>query len=132
VSAVRARTSGRATIFGARGVILATGGFASGAIELGSDWKARERVLGLALHGVPAEGEPRFLPDYFAEHPFSPVGVAVDGSLRAHDTENVFVAGAALPGAVPWHEGSGEGIALATGSFVARAVLDREGAAATA
>jgi hypothetical protein len=33
---------------------------------------------------------------------------------------------------VPWREGSGEGIALATGSFVAQAVLDREKAALTA
>jgi glycerol-3-phosphate dehydrogenase subunit B len=132
VTALRAHTSGRDTVFGARWVVLATGGFASGAIELGSDWEARERVLGLTLRGMPAPGEPRFSADYFADHPISRVGVAVDPSLRAVDAENVFVAGAALPGAVPWHEGSGEGIALATGSFVARAVLEREGAAATA
>jgi glycerol-3-phosphate dehydrogenase subunit B len=132
VTAVRAHTSGHDTVFGARWVVLATGGFASGAIELGPDWQARERALGLALRGVPGPGEPRFSPDYFAEHPMSRVGVAVDSSLRAQDTENVLVAGAALPGAVPWQEGSGNGIALATGSFVARLVLEREGAAATA
>jgi glycerol-3-phosphate dehydrogenase subunit B len=132
VSALQARTSGRDTLFGARWVVLATGGFASGAIELGSDWQAREVALGLALRGVPETGEPRFVADYFGDHPFSRVGVAVDSTLRAQETENVFVAGAALPGAVPWHEGSGEGIALSTGSFVARAVLEREGAKATA
>jgi glycerol-3-phosphate dehydrogenase subunit B len=132
VTALRAHTSGRDTTFGARWVVLATGGFASGAIELGSDWEARERVLGLALRGMPAPGQPRFSAHYFEEHPMSRVGVAVDSSLRAADVENVFVAGAALSGAVPWHEGSGEGIALATGSFVARSVLEREGAAATA
>jgi len=33
---------------------------------------------------------------------------------------------------VPWREGSGEGIALASGNFVAQAVQEREGAAATA
>jgi anaerobic glycerol-3-phosphate dehydrogenase len=33
---------------------------------------------------------------------------------------------------VPWREGSGEGIALASGIFAAQAVLEREGAKATA
>ena len=47
VSAVRAHTSGRDTVFGARWVVMATGGFTSGAIDLGSDWQARERVLGV-------------------------------------------------------------------------------------
>jgi hypothetical protein len=42
------------------------------------------------------------------------------------------VAGAALPGAAPWREGSGEGIAISSGHFVAQAVLEREGAKATA
>jgi glycerol-3-phosphate dehydrogenase subunit B len=129
VSAVRAHTSGRDTIFGARWVVMATGGFVSGAIDLGSDWEARERVLGLALHGVPAVGEPRFSADYLGEHPISRAGVAVDRSLRAQGTENVFVAGAALAGAIPWQEGSGEGIALSTGSAVARSVLELEATA---
>jgi glycerol-3-phosphate dehydrogenase subunit B len=132
ISALRAHTSGRDTTFGARWVVLATGGFASGAIELGADWQARERVLGLALRGVPAPGEPRFSADVLAEHPMSRVGVAVDGSLRAQGTENVFVAGAALPGAIPWQEGSGDGISLSTASAVARSVLELEGAAAPA
>lgn len=129
VSAVRAHTSGRDTIFGARWVVLATGGFTSGAIELGSDWQARERVIGLTLDGVPAPGEPRFSADCLGEHPISRAGVAVDRSLRAHGTENVFVAGAALAGAIPWQEGSGEGIALSTGSAVARSVLELEATA---
>ena len=47
VSAVRAHTSGRDTSFGARWVVMATGGFMSGAIDLRSDWEARERVIGL-------------------------------------------------------------------------------------
>ena len=75
---------------------------------------------------------PAFAADYFGPQLMSPVGVAVDSSLLAQGTENVLVAGAALPGAVPWREGSGEGIALATGHFAAQVVLEREGAAATA
>jgi glycerol-3-phosphate dehydrogenase subunit B len=132
VVSVRANTSGHDTVYAARWVVLATGGFASGAIELGSDWRAREKVLGLPLRGMPGHGEPRFAAEYFGPQLMSPVGVAVDSSLLAEGTENVFVAGAALPGAVPWREGSGEGIAVATGHFVAQAVLEREGAAATA
>ncbi len=129
VTAVRAHTSGRDTVFGARWFVLATGGFTSGAIELGSDWKAHERALGLSLRGVPGPGEPRFSAEYLGDHPISRAGIAVDRSLRAEGTENVYVAGAALPGAIPWHEGSGEGIALSTGSTVARTVLEREAAA---
>jgi anaerobic glycerol-3-phosphate dehydrogenase len=60
------------------------------------------------------------------------VGIAVDSSLIAEGTSNVLVAGAALPGAEPWREGSGEGIALSSGLFAARTVLEREGAAAAA
>lgn len=132
VTAVRAHTSGHDTVYGARWVVLATGGFTSGAITLGSDWQPRETILGLALRGMPAAGEPRFAADYFGPQPMSTVGVAVDSTLLADGTENVFVAGAALPGAVPWREGSGEGIALASGHLVAQAVLEREGAAAAA
>ena len=44
-------------------------------------------------------------------------------SLRAEGAENVLVAGASLPGAVPWREGSGEGIALASGHRAAEVAL---------
>ena len=62
------------------------------------------------------------------------VGVAVDAEFRAEGSENVLVAGAALPGAIPWREGSGEGIALASGSRAAELVLSdgRAGAEAAA
>ena len=132
VTAVRARTSGHDTLFRTRWVVLATGGFTSGGIELSSDWRGRETILGLSLRGMPAPAEARFTADYFGPQPMSEVGVAVDSSLLAGGTENVFVAGAALPGAVSWREGSGEGIALATGHFVAHAVLERERVTATA
>jgi glycerol-3-phosphate dehydrogenase subunit B len=126
ISAVRAHAAGRDVRYHARWFVLATGGFASGAITLGSDWVTRETVLGLPLRGAPAPGEPRFVGDYLAEQPMARVGVAVDGSLRAEGAENVLVAGAALPGAVPWREGSGEGIALASGHRAAEIVLAAE------
>ncbi len=115
LASVSTRAAGRDLRYAAPWFVLATGGVASGAIELDSHWVTHERVLGLPLRGVPGDGEPRFVSDYLAEQPLARVGVAVDGELRAQGTENVVVAGAALPGAVPWREHSGEGIALASG-----------------
>ncbi len=132
ISALRAHTSGHDTVYGARWVVLATGGLHSGAITLSSDWSAREMVAGLALHGMPGDDEPRFIADYFGEQPMARVGIAVDSSLRGEGTDNVFVAGASLPGAESWREGSGEGIALASGHSVAQGILEREGAKAAA
>jgi glycerol-3-phosphate dehydrogenase subunit B len=132
VSALQARASGRDVRYLARWIVLATGGFASGGTEVDSRWTTRERVLDLPLRGVPGPGEPRFVSTYFAEQPMARVGVAVDAGLRAEGSENVLVAGAALPGAVPWSEGSGEGIALASGYRAAEIVLSEAGTAARA
>ncbi len=132
VAAVRARASGGDRRYVADWFVLASGGFASGAIELDSRWQAHERALDLPLRGLPGPDEPRFVPDYSAEQPMARVGVAVDGQLRADGCENVLVAGAALPGAAPWREGSGEGIALASGYHAAQVVLSGSGAPAKA
>jgi glycerol-3-phosphate dehydrogenase subunit B len=122
VASVSTHAAGRDLTYVAPWFVLATGGFVSGAIELDSRWVTRETVLGLPLRGVPAEGEPRFLGTYFDEQPIARVGVAVNGDLRAEGAENVVVAGAALPGAIPWREGSGEGIALASGYRAAQVI----------
>ncbi len=132
VVSVATRAAGHDAWYAAPWFVLASGGFGSGAIELDSHWATHERVLGLPLRGLPAPEEPRFVGDYLADQPMARVGVAVDGELRAEGTENVIVAGAALPGAVPWREGSGEGIALASGSHAAQLVLARSGAPAGA
>jgi glycerol-3-phosphate dehydrogenase subunit B len=132
VTAVTTRAGGHDVKYAAPWFVLAAGGFASGAIELDSSWVTHERVLGLPLRGVPAPGEPRFVGEYLAEQPMARVGVAVDAELRAEGAENVLVVGAALPGAVPWQEGSGEGIALTSGSRAAQTVLAAAGAPAGA
>jgi glycerol-3-phosphate dehydrogenase subunit B len=132
VTRVSTHAGGRDVHYAAPWFVLAAGGFTSGAIELDSSWATHERVLGLPLRGVPAPGEPRFVADYLAEQPMARVGVAVDAELRAEGAENVLVVGAALPGAVPWREASGEGIALATGSKAAQAILAAAGAPAGA
>jgi glycerol-3-phosphate dehydrogenase subunit B len=118
---------GRVGRYSADWFVLASGGFQSGAIELDSRWVTRDRVLGLPLAGVPVASEPRFVGTYLAEQPMARVGVAVDADLHAHDVANVLVAGAALPGAVPWREGSGEGIALASGYRAAQAIAASAG-----
>jgi len=132
VTAVSTHAGGRDARYAAPWFVLAAGGFGSGAIELDSHWTTHDRVLGLPLHGVPAPGEPRFFADYVAEQPMARVGVAVDGALRAEGADNVLVAGAALPGAVPWREASGEGIALASGSSAAKSILAEAGSSARA
>jgi glycerol-3-phosphate dehydrogenase subunit B len=134
VGALRARAAGRETVYGADWFVLATGGFASGGLALGSDWRARESVLGLPLAGVPLPGEQRFAPDYFDPQPMSTAGLPVDAQLRPlgdggeRVLGNVLVAGASLAGAVPWHEKSGEGISVATGYRAAGLILDEVGA----
>jgi glycerol-3-phosphate dehydrogenase subunit B len=133
LTSVSTHAAGRDMTYLADWFVLASGGFASGAIELDSHWVTHERVLGLPLRGVPAPGSPRFSPEYFADQPLAEAGVAVDAELRAEGTDNVFVAGASLPGAASWREGSGEGIALASGyraaAIIAGGLRTEEGVA---
>jgi glycerol-3-phosphate dehydrogenase subunit B len=115
-------------------VVLATGGIATGGIELDSYWQMRETVLGLPVSFLPAAGEDRFSVEYFADHGIGRAGVAVDGAMRPVGPsgdpvfENVRVAGATIGGAEPWKEKSGNGIGLATGFAAARSILENEGA----
>jgi glycerol-3-phosphate dehydrogenase subunit B len=129
VRALRTRVGLREERRGADWVILATGGFASGGLELDSRWTVRETALGLPVSGVPAPGEERFSPGYLDPQPMASAGVAVDGELRPVDAEgrrvleNVLVTGATLAGAEPWREKSGDGLSLATGHRAAELVL---------
>jgi glycerol-3-phosphate dehydrogenase subunit B len=133
VTAVRARVGLREVTHGAEWVVLATGGFSSGGLELDSRWRARETALGLPVRGVPTKE--RFRPEYFDDHPIARAGVAVDRELRPEGCENVLVVGATLAGATPWKEKSGDGISLSTGHRAAELVvgaLRREPAGAEA
>jgi glycerol-3-phosphate dehydrogenase subunit B len=121
VTALRGRVGLREQAYGADRVVLATGGFASGGLELDSYWQAREVALGLEVSGVPA-GE-RFRPAYFDEQPMARAGIAVDRELRPAGLENVAVVGATLAGAEPWREKSGDGISLATGFKAAELIV---------
>jgi glycerol-3-phosphate dehydrogenase subunit B len=122
VKSVAAHAAGRDLEYGADWFVVASGGFASGAIELDADWQTHEHVLDLPLSGVPGPGEPRFVPEYDSEQPMARAGIACDDNLIAEGTENVLVVGAALAGAASWQEGSGEGIALASASKAANVI----------
>jgi glycerol-3-phosphate dehydrogenase subunit B len=129
VRALRVRVGLREERRGADWVVLATGGFAAGGLELDSSWAAREVALGLPVTGVPAAGEERFKPGYFDAHPIGRAGIAADRELRPVGADgerlldNVLVAGATLAGAEPWKEKSGDGLSLATGHRAAELVL---------
>jgi glycerol-3-phosphate dehydrogenase subunit B len=122
----------RPTPVDARWFVLATGGFAEGALFLDSHGEVHESVFGLAVSGVPAVGEPRFVPRYFDDQPMARAGISVDERLRPLDIEgnmafrNLFAAGAALGGAEPWRELSGNGLALASGFAVASAIVEED------
>jgi glycerol-3-phosphate dehydrogenase subunit B len=122
-------TAGRLQTYRARSFVLATGGFASAGLELDSNGKVREPVFDLPVSGLPGPDEPLFEPGYFDEHPLSRAGIAVDESRRPVDGEgapvyeNLHAAGATLAGAVPWREGSGNGLSLASGFAAASAIL---------
>ncbi len=122
---VTAHTAGHDLSYAADWFVLASGGFAAGAIELDADWQTHELVMDLPLAGIPGPGEARFLADYEAEQPMTRAGVATDANFVAEGTSNVLVAGASLAGAAAWQEGSGEGIALATASKAARFISEQ-------
>jgi glycerol-3-phosphate dehydrogenase subunit B len=113
----------------ARSVVLASGGFASGGLELDSRGVTRETVFDLPVAGVPDTQRPHFVPEYFDAQPLDAAGVAVDELLRPVDSNerpvymNLHAAGAILAGAVPWKEKSGTGISVATGYAAAQAIL---------
>jgi glycerol-3-phosphate dehydrogenase subunit B len=130
VDGVVVQAAARPTTYRARSFVLATGGFASGGLQLDSYGQIREAVFDLAVAGQPGDG-PRFLPEYLEEQPLDRVGVAVDDRLRPANGErpayeNLYAAGATLAGAAPWREGSGNGLSLATGYAAAGAILEAE------
>ena len=130
VEAVITQPTARATAYRADSFVLATGGFASGGLQVDSYGEVSESVFGLPLVDTPPPDEPRFLPDYFAEHPLNRVGISVDDRLRPVSAEgrpvyqNLHASGATVAGAYPWHEASGNGISLATGYAAAAAILE--------
>jgi glycerol-3-phosphate dehydrogenase subunit B len=128
--AVRFEVAPRPVTYEADSIVLATGGFASGGLVRDSHGAIRETVAGLEPGFLPADGEAPFGETYFDDHPLARTGLAVDehmhptGADGAPVLENLYAAGALIGGAVPWREGSGDGISLATGFAAAGAILE--------
>lgn len=108
---------GRIT-YEAEAYVLATGGLMGNGLTA-EGRSVREPLFDLPVSAPDGEwADPRFLP---AEgHPFVRVGVAVDGRLRPPGYTNLFVCGRALAGYDPYAEGSGGGVAVATGGAAGR------------
>jgi glycerol-3-phosphate dehydrogenase subunit B len=129
VMGVEVRQAARVRAVPADAVVLATGGFASGAIELDSRGGLRETVAGLPVR-APVPGGPRLSPRHFDDQPLMRSGLAVDERMRPVDDEgrpvwaNLHAAGALVAGAEPWREKSGEGICLAGAVAAASAILE--------
>ena len=128
LAGVRIRSSARVMPRLCRWVVLATGGLASGGIEVDTAGTAREQALGLPVH-APGPDQAGFLAGYLGEHPMETAGLRVDATLRPVGPDgdpvypNVYAAGAVIGGARPWREKSGDGISLSTGYLAAEAIL---------
>jgi glycerol-3-phosphate dehydrogenase subunit B len=94
IVAVTAASAGHDTVYEAESFVLASGGTASGAIEVDSRRSARDRVLGLPLAGL---------------------ALAVDDQQRSIAAPNVVVAGAGLPAESASQIGCSESMAITTG-----------------
>lgn len=129
IAGVAVKDAARTRTLPADAVVLATGGFAAGGIELDSHGVLTEAVAGLPVTG-PGPGEPRLSPTHLDHQPLMRAGLSVDDAMRPLDGdgnpvwENLHAAGAILAGAEPWREKSGEGICIASGYRSAEAILE--------
>ena len=128
VQAVEYASAGRATRVETRAVILAAGGFESGALEMDSYGVVRDTVCGLPVMGP--TGQLLHADFWGEEQPLFLAGLAVDDSMRVVDENgkavytNLFAAGGNLAGATRWREKSGEGIALASALAAVDAIVE--------
>jgi glycerol-3-phosphate dehydrogenase subunit B len=126
---VRVHVAARTRTVPADAVVLATGGFASGGIDLDSHGHLRETVAGLPVAGPPA-GEPGLSERALDPQPLMRAGLVVDDAMRPLDPggaplwSNIHAVGALVAGAEPWREKSGEGIAIAGGYRAATAIME--------
>jgi glycerol-3-phosphate dehydrogenase subunit B len=129
LTGVLVESSDRTRIERADAAVLASGGFASGGLDLDSRGRLRETVFDLPVVGAPGQVGDQLDPRYFGEHLLLTAGLAVDADMRPVDADcdpalvNLHAAGAIIAGATPWREHSGEGICLASAITAADAVL---------
>jgi glycerol-3-phosphate dehydrogenase subunit B len=95
--AVRATPPATTSRYHARWFVLATGGFASGGDRVGSDWVTRETALGLPLRGVPSRASRASSATTSPSSRWRASAWRSTARCAPRATENVLVAGAALP-----------------------------------
>ena len=122
LAGVRVRdAAARTRALPADAVVLATGGFAAGGLELDSCGALTETVAGLPVTGPAArraapEPPPPRPPAADAGRPHGGRGACARWTATARPVwANLHAAGALVAGAEPWREKSGEGICLAGG-----------------
>ena len=129
LTAVLVRQAARTHALPADAVVLATGGFAAGGLDLDSYGALHERVFDLPTSGPP-EGERGLSSRHLDHQPLMAAGVAVDAAGHPVGPDgspvwtNLWAAGSIVAGAQPWREKSGEGIAIAGGHRAASAILE--------
>ncbi len=127
VRTVQISTAGRPTHINVKNVVLAGGGFESGALDMDSYGKLSETILGLPV--LSAQGQLLHADFWGSDQPVFLAGLDVDDRMRPLDAEkrpvysNVYAAGGNLAGATRWREKSGEGIALASALRAADQIL---------
>lgn len=127
VKAVTISTAGRPTRIETKSVILAGGGFESGALDMDSYGTVTDSILGLPVLG--AEGQLLHGDFWGSDQPVFLAGLDVDEEMRPLRADrapvytNVHAAGGNLAGATRWREKSGEGIALASALRAADSIL---------
>jgi len=109
--------------------VLASGSFLGGGLASTFDDGVFEPIFNLAVDADP-ERNKWYSQQFLAKesHPFLSYGVSTDASFRAKTKDgktisNLFCTGAVLSGYNPIKEGSGGGVALATGYAVAEQIL---------
>jgi glycerol-3-phosphate dehydrogenase subunit B len=122
-------SAGQPTVYRADAFVLATGGIGGGGIRTDRDGALQEAVFGLPVEG-PGDRTTWHLPHFLGREsqPISLAGIRTNDRLQplsasGRPVENLFVTASNLPGWDPVHEGSGEGVALATGYKAAAEAL---------
>lgn len=129
LTGVRVEQAARVRALPADAAVLATGGLASGGIELDSFGALRETVAGLPVRG-PGPDQAPLSPRHLDRQPLMRAGLAVDERMRPVGDDgapvwaNLHAIGAVVGGAEPWREKSGEGICLAGAVAAASAILE--------
>lgn len=127
INEVVVATAGHDTHIPTSTVLLAAGGFESGALVLDSHQQLSEPILGLPVDRPDGE---LITDSWSAEQPLFRAGLATDENMIVLDPgtrtpvhANLHAAGGVLAGAQRWDEKSGDGIALASALRAADAII---------